>query len=170
MNRFITAVFILVLTLILASPVFGEGQGESEQTKQGTQNEEAKSTTVFVEEPNIPDGMALLYLYSIQPFPYTCQWVAYTRDGPIAWFANETYFPYYVTPGKIRFWAIGTGGDHSLHPQLMLSVEVEAVEGQTYFLKGMLPTSYGPKTTFLSIIPREQARSEIIKCTGVAEQ
>ena len=105
----------------------------------------------FVEEPGIPEGKALVYIY--------CQ-KAYLRSSVDAdVLANEehvgvlsqgTYFPYITKPGMINFAAVQRSTN------VMLAVEA----GHEYFIR----IGTGTKRWEFAMVHREQAMGEITAC------
>lgn len=60
----------------------------------------------FMEEPSIPEGKALVYIY--RPSSFVGSAISYlvtANDMPVVTLYNGGYFPYFTDPQTIRFWA-----------------------------------------------------------------
>lgn len=105
----------------------------------------------FAEEPGIPEGMALVYIYCPKPYyssPVTASVLA--NETPVAVLAQGCYFPYITLPGSIEFCTV----ERSTH----LLLEVEA--GREYFVR----IGTGLKRWEPALVSRERALPEITAC------
>jgi hypothetical protein len=107
---------------------------------------------LFVEEPTIPDGQALVYIYR----PYTLygsaiKQVIMSNGGPVVKIAADGYYPYFSSPGILKFWV---GLDTSNW------ITVNAVADQKYYIR----VNTGALSYTLTLVPPETAKAEIAKC------
>ena len=105
----------------------------------------------FVEEPGIPEGKALVYIYCPKGY-YIAKADAdvLANEEHVAVLSHGFYFPYITTPCTIDFSAV----QRSTH----LTLEVEA--GHEYFVR----IGSGMKRWELALVSRERAMSEITAC------
>ena len=105
----------------------------------------------FVEEPAIPEGKALVYVFCPKAYYSTqVQVDVLANNEPIAVLSQGCYFPFITAPGRIDF----TGVQRSTH----VTLDVEA--GHEYFVR----IGTGLKRWEFSLVQREQAMSEIPAC------
>jgi hypothetical protein len=86
----------------------------------------------FTEEPGIPEGKALIYIYFPKSY-YPTRVVAtvMANQEPVTTLKKGCYFPYIVAPGSIDFWATQSSEPSVQHiTHVMLDVEAD----REYFL------------------------------------
>jgi hypothetical protein len=165
MKRLTVVLLTVVVAVLLASPISSEGQGESGQRKQSGQNEQAGPATGFVEEPNIPDGKALIYIYQPgNPVGFASAWtpLLLAKDGPLGILPPRSYYSYLTDPGTIKFWLAASESRE---------LKVEAVAGQIYYVKGRVAgNGQGMMVELLlQLMPRETAIKEIVWCQPLSD-
>ncbi len=141
--------------LVAICPVFGAGKPQPQP----------ETTVSFVEEPNIPEGKAVIYFYNgigIQEKT----WIL-TKDGPIAVSGAGYYYSCFIDPGSMQLWPVVFQTNPSVFntlpvPRLTpITLSIEA--GQSYYVK------IGDNPKWLALIPAEKAKTlgEILRSKKV---
>jgi hypothetical protein len=105
----------------------------------------------FVEEPGIPEGKALIYLYCPKAYygsPVDVEVLA--NEEPVVVLKQGYYFPYITAPGRIDFAGV----------QRSTQVTLDAEAGHEYFVR----IGTGIKRWEFMAVHREKAMSEITAC------
>jgi hypothetical protein len=112
----------------------------------------------FAEEPGIPEGRALIYIYFPKGY-YNTPVIAtvMSNQKPVAMLKQRCYFPYIAEPGSIDFWAV-TYSTNSIVPSTHVKLDVEA--NREYFLY----IAADMFALMLMVVTRERAMSEITAC------
>ena len=112
----------------------------------------------FSEEPGIPEGKALIYIYFPKSYyPTQISATVMADQQPVTILEQGYYFPYIAAPGSIDFWAT-----QSTEPSVKwiehALLDVEA--GREYFLH----VGADMLAIMLQVVPRERAMREITAC------
>jgi hypothetical protein len=113
----------------------------------------------FTEEPSIPEGTALVYIYRPGNFVGSAvSYLVYANETPVVELYNGGYFPYFADPGAIRFWA---------KTESESSVTIEVAAGQRYFVKGTVGMGFFVGRPYLTFVPQESGQIEIMNCKRI---
>ena len=105
----------------------------------------------FVEEPGVPEGKALVYIYCPKAYyPQPVDATVVANEKRVAVLSQGLYYTYITAPGRIDF--------STVERSTRVSLEVEA--GHEYFLR----IGSGIKRWELMPVHREKAMSEISAC------
>ena len=159
MNRRFTVFVMFSFALFLfAGLAFGQGRGQTGQDQ--------KKLPPFVEETNIPDGKAVLYVYRPGDLPP----VGWLKASPLIILGNELvgtltnagYLVCFVDPGNVKLWIVSTSSK---------SLKMDFVAGQIYYVKGGFGYSLLPQYWDMSLsqVPREAGKTEISKCERIPD-
>jgi hypothetical protein len=118
----------------------------------------------FTPVDKVPDGKAMIYVYRM----FNVGGVAsshriYANGELVADFANASYYPFIVSPGKITF----SSKSESISPIIDLAnskdnlLTIEAIAGQTYYAEFHIGDTWGPK---LFLVSQEVGSKRIQKC------
>lgn len=110
----------------------------------------ASAGPLFVQEPAIPAGQALVYVFFPKLYFHTPDAEVFAGSEPVAVLSQGEYLPWFTAPGRIEF--------STSRYSAPLTVEVEA--GNAYFLK----LSTHISRWIFELLPREQALREIGEC------
>ena len=112
----------------------------------------------FTEEPGIPEGKALVYIYfPVSYYPTRVVATVMANQKPVTTLEKGYYFPYIVEPGSIDFWAT-----QSAEPSVQyISHAIMDVEAdREYFLH----VGADMFAIMLHMVPRETAMQTITGC------
>lgn len=112
----------------------------------------------FTEEPGIPEGKALIYMYFPKSY-YPTRVVAtvMANQEPVTTLEKGCYFPYIVAPGSIDFWATQSSEPSVKYiTHVMLDVEAD----REYFLH----VGADMFAIMLQVVSRERAMEAITAC------
>ena len=104
----------------------------------------------FVEEPSIPTGKALVYIFLPKTYFHTPAAEVLAGNQPVTVLSQGEYVPYFTAPGNIEF--------STRRYSSPLTVQVAA--GNAYFLK----LSTHISRWIFELLSREQALKEISDC------
>jgi uncharacterized protein DUF2846 len=118
----------------------------------------------FTSVNKVPDGKALIYVYRM----FNIGGVAsshriYANGELVADFANASYYPFIVSPGKVTF----SSKSESISPIIDLVnskdnlLTIDAINGQTYYAEFHIGDTWGPK---LYLVSQEIGSKRIQKC------
>lgn len=120
--------------------------------------------TKFTAVDKAPDDKALIYVYRMfNVGGMAASHSIYANGELVADFWNGSYYPYFVSPGKVRFsskcqspnWAINAvGSSDNL-------LTIDAVSGHTYYAQFHIGDTWGPK---LVMVPEDVGAKKIQKC------
>jgi len=112
----------------------------------------------FAEEPGIPEGKALIYIY-FPPSYYPTQVAAtvMANQQPVTTLKAGNYYPYITAPGSIDFWS-SQSSESSVHYNYHVILDAEA--GREYFLH----LGADMFALMLQVVPRDRALQEITAC------
>jgi hypothetical protein len=137
--------FVLVGALLAASLFAERGDPPS-------QPQEKKGPPTFVEEP-IPEGKAIVYVYSHMPFLGQKGWaniLVFLRSGPPMVLPTDRYISIIADPGPLDLWLVlGAGGQYG-SGILAKKFVIGAAGGQATFIT----LAFGPD---LKVVPAEKA-------------
>ena len=148
MKRLTIILLSVLVAGALANPLFGK-------------DEQPKPT--FVEEPNIPEGKALVYIY-MTPHLFgggDAVWVL-TKDGPAAVCSPGWYSSYFADAGPLKLWPLDPA--KGVHGDKLTPTTADFMAGQTYYIR----VNYGGP---LTIVPAEKAKTngEVLYCKKLDE-
>jgi hypothetical protein len=109
MKRLTIVVLSVVVVVVLASCASNQGS-QSGMGEQDIQRVTSSSPTTFVEEANVPEGKALLYIYwpgqmALQ-FDETGDPLVLAKSGPIGILPQGGYYRYVTESGTIKLWLV----------------------------------------------------------------
>ena len=118
----------------------------------------------FAPVDKVPDGKAVIYVYRM----FNVGGVAsshriYANGELVADFANASYYPYIVSPGRITF----SSKAESINAIIDLAnsrdnlLTIDAVSGQIYYAEFHIGDTWGPK---LFLVSQEIGSNRIQKC------
>jgi hypothetical protein len=119
----------------------------------------------FIEEKNIPEGKAVIYIYRSpnvnEEFKSRAPLIL-TKEGAIGILPHSSFYALIVEPGKIKYWFVC---DKSRE------IDVEVLSGQSYYIKVEYDYNLFPQYIDLKIllIPEQKARTEkeILYCNRI---
>lgn len=143
MKRLTVVLLSVVFAVVLTSAVFGAGKPASPPPP----------PPPFV-EANVPDGKALIYIYSkgflLNSWNGNAGLLVLSESGPIGILHSAGYHTYIVEPGSIKLWIVGAQA-------YAAGLTLEAVAGQIYYVEGTgVPD--------IKLIPNEKGKTEIAGC------
>ncbi len=118
----------------------------------------------FASVNKVPEGKALIYVYRMFNIGGVASFHRIYANGElVADFANASYYPFIVSPGKVTF----SSQSESISPIIDLInskdtlLTIDAISGQTYYAKFHIGDTWGPK---LFLVSQEIGSKRIQKC------
>jgi len=118
----------------------------------------------FAPVGKIPDGKALIYVYRMfNVGGMASSHRIYANGELVADFANASYYPFIVSPGRVTF----SSKSESISPIIDLAnsrdslLTIEAESGHTYYAEFHIGDTWGPK---LILVSQKVGSKRIQKC------
>lgn len=116
---------------------------------------------VYQRVATIPEGTGLVYIY--RPSSFVGGGVAYdvkVGETVVTTLHNGGYYPYFVKPGEVEFWA-------KTESRSAVTLDVKA--GEVYYVKGTVGVGFFIGRPHLMVIPPATAENEIAECKLIPE-
>lgn len=111
---------------------------------------------------NFPEDKGLVYIY--RPSSFIGGGVSYdvkVGEAPVTTLYNGGYYPYFVKPGEVEFWA---------KTETKSAVTLDVKPGQEYYVKGTVGIGILVGRPHLMVVQPEIGATEISGCKLIPEQ